>query len=257
VFGASGGIGSALVKRLASKGRASALVLSDINDDKLQQLKRDFDGKGAAVDALAADAQSAEEVEKVIAHVMKTHGRLDGVANCAGNVVSKSAVATHLDDLEQVLRTNLYTSFNIVHASIKAMLAEQHGGPTGGAVALVSAAVASHGIPNFSAMSAAKAGVEGLARSAAATYAKRHIRVNCVAPGLTATGQTEYIRDKDQVSHTSAEMHPLKAFATPDHIASALDFLLHPENNFITGQVLAVDGGLTTLHPSGAGDKGM
>ncbi len=62
---------------------------------------------------------------------------------------------------QQVLRTNLYTSFNIVHASIKAMLAEQHGGPTGGAVALVSAAVASHGIPNFSAMSAAKAGVEG------------------------------------------------------------------------------------------------
>ncbi len=62
VFGASGGIGSALVKRLASKGRASAVVLSDINDDKLQQLKRDFHGKGAAVDALAADAQSPEEV---------------------------------------------------------------------------------------------------------------------------------------------------------------------------------------------------
>lgn len=124
-------------------------------------------------------------------------------------------------------------------------------------MALVSAAVASHGIPNFSAMSAAKAGVEGLARSAAATYAKRHIRVNCVAPGLTKTGQTEYIRDKDKVSHTSAEMHPLKEFATPDHIASALDFLLDPENDFITGQVLAVDGGLTTLHPSGAGDNGL
>eukprot|EP00882_Tetradesmus_deserticola_P032961 GHRQ01037610.1.p1 GENE.GHRQ01037610.1~~GHRQ01037610.1.p1 ORF type:complete len:158 (+),score=76.28 GHRQ01037610.1:500-973(+) len=127
----------------------------------------------------------------------------------------------------------------------------------GGSIVLVSAALASHGIPNYESMSAAKAAVEGLARSAAATYAAHNIRVNCVAPGLTRTPQTKKFTQNKQVSGASEQMHPLKELAEPEQIASALAFFLAPENDFITGQVLAVDGGLSTLHPHHAEEYGV
>eukprot|EP00878_Enallax_costatus_P041652 GHUV01048484.1.p1 GENE.GHUV01048484.1~~GHUV01048484.1.p1 ORF type:complete len:142 (+),score=48.53 GHUV01048484.1:587-1012(+) len=131
------------------------------------------------------------------------------------------------------------------------------GAGAGGSIVLVSAALASHGLPNFEAMSAAKAGVEGLARSAAASYARHNIRVNCVAPGLTRTPQTTKFTENNKVAGASEQMHPLKDLATPEQVASALAFFLAPESSFITGQVLAVDGGLSTLHPHHAQEYGV
>ncbi|WIA12274.1 hypothetical protein OEZ85_012334 [Tetradesmus obliquus] len=248
------------------------------HSDKLQQLQSSLAGGASCkVEVEAADATDPEQVDKVVRAALSRYGRLDGVVNCIGNVDAASALATEVQQLQQDLQVNLFTSFNIVKSSIKAMVAGEaqssgsssssgnstsraspaKGKGAGGSIVLVSAAVASHGIPNYESMSAAKAAVEGLARSAAATYAAHNIRVNCVAPGLTRTPQTKKFTENAAVSDASAQMHPLKELAEPDQIASALAFFLAPENDFITGQVLAVDGGLSTLHPHHAEEYGV
>eukprot|EP00879_Flechtneria_rotunda_P006481 GHRR01006810.1.p1 GENE.GHRR01006810.1~~GHRR01006810.1.p1 ORF type:complete len:354 (+),score=136.51 GHRR01006810.1:213-1274(+) len=284
VFGATGGIGAALSHRLAALGGAktslpglvppSALILSAEHDDKLKDLQGQLKGS-FPIDVFSADATNPDAVDKVVQEVISRHGRLDGVANCIGNVIARSTLATDVQQLQDTLQVNLFTSFNIIKSSIKAMLAEEsqqqhtvasNGGKGGnatrragggGSIVLVSAALASHGMPNYEAMSAAKAAVEGLARSAAASYAQHNIRINCVAPGLTKTPQTKKFTDNKNVSGASQQMHPLKELAEPPEIAAALEFFLRPENDFITGQVLAVDGGLSNLHPHHAQDYGV
>ncbi|GLC70187.1 hypothetical protein PLESTF_000935500 [Pleodorina starrii] len=199
VFGASGGIGSALVEQLTrgSAGGGAAVVLAGRDERKLQATAEKSgaaasggggggSGGGGGV-VMPCDALDPTQVENVVSEVMSKYGRLDGVASCVGNVVAGSASTTSLEHFKQTLDINLVTAFNVTKAATKALL-NQSGG---GSLVLVSAAVAETGVPHFEAMSAAKAGVEGLARATAATYADRGIRVNCVAPGLTRTRQTE------------------------------------------------------------------
>jgi len=120
--------------------------------------------------------------------------------------------------------------------------------------ALVSSAAARIGLPNHEAIAAAKAAVEGMALSAAATYAKNGIRVNCVAPGLTRTPLTASLTRSEAQLKASVAMHPLGRIGEPDDVAAAIDWLLSPESAWITGQALGVDGGLATVkaRPSGA-----
>jgi NAD(P)-dependent dehydrogenase (short-subunit alcohol dehydrogenase family) len=118
---------------------------------------------------------------------------------------------------------------------------------TGGSIVLCSSAVADIGMPNHEAIAAAKGAINSLARSAAATYASKKIRVNVVAPGLTKTPLTSRITGSEAAVKASLAMHPLGRLGESDDIARAISFFLDPENDWITGQVLAVDGGLSSL----------
>lgn len=100
---------------------------------------------------------------------------------------------------------------------------------------------------NHEAIACAKAGIIGLTQSAAATYASKNIRVNCVAPGLVSTGLTKTITNNENALKASVSMHPLGKIGAPDDIASAVVWLLDPANSWITGQTIAVDGGLSSL----------
>ena len=104
-------------------------------------------------------------------------------------------------------------------------------------------------MPNHEAIAAAKAGIEGLTRSAAATYASRGIRFNAVAPGLVKSRMTEKLWNSEAAAEQSCEMHPLRRLGEPDEVAAAIQWLLHPGNSWITGQVLNVDGGLANALP--------
>ena len=117
----------------------------------------------------------------------------------------------------------------------------------GGSVVLVSSAAALIGIPHHEAIAAAKAGIIGLTLSAAASYASYHLRFNAVAPGLIETPLTAGLTSNESSRNASMAMHPLGRLGQPEDVSSAIIFFLLPENNWITGQVIAVDGGLSML----------
>jgi NAD(P)-dependent dehydrogenase (short-subunit alcohol dehydrogenase family) len=161
--------------------------------------------------------------------------------NCAGSLLLKPAHLTSAQELQDVLAANLVSAFATVRAGAGAMRS------SGGSIVLVSSAAGAIGLPNHEAIAAAKAGVSGLMRSAAATYAPYGIRVNAVAPGLVDTPMSRAITANELARNASVAMHPLGRLGTPDDIAEAVCWLLGPQSAWVTGQVLGVDGGLATL----------
>ncbi len=234
VAGAYGGIGHALCKKLKAEGHC--VIAAGKNHEKLSKLKQDL-----GVEILAADFTSPQETEECVSRAFKSHERLDGSVNLCGSLLLKPAHLTLDAEWEDTLRTHLFTSFYLLRESVKVMM------KTGGSIVLVSSAAARTGIANHEAVAAAKAGVEGLALSAAATYAYRNIRVNVAAPGMIETPLTAKILASESARKVSAAMHPLGRIGTPEDAASAVAWLLGSESRWVTGQVLGVDGGLASL----------
>jgi 3-oxoacyl-[acyl-carrier protein] reductase len=114
---------------------------------------------------------------------------------------------------------------------------------------LVSTAATRVGLANHEAIAAAKGGIEGLVRAAAATYASAGIRINAIAPGLVKTPMTQRLWEDPQIAQASVQMHALGRLGEPGDIARAIAFLVDPANSWITGQVLGVDGGLGSIVP--------
>lgn len=236
VFGATGGIGASLCRRLASRGASLALAARD--GDRLRSLAAEL---GAT--AFPLDATRFEEVDTCVEAAVRLHGRLDGVANCIGTLLLKPAHSTSETEWLSAVAANLTTAFAVVRAGAKAMLG------TGGAIALVSSAAGRVGLVNHEAIGAVKAGVIGLTLSAAATYAPRGIRVNCVAPGLVRTPMTDRLTSNEAALKASTAMHALGRIGEPRDVAAALEWLLSPEQGWVTGQVLGIDGGLASVRP--------
>jgi 3-oxoacyl-[acyl-carrier protein] reductase len=236
VFGATGGIGSALCRSLLASGHQVAL--SARNAVKLGALASELGGP-----SWVAEATRWDEVSRVVSQASESLGGLDGVAVCVGSLLLKPAHLTTQDEFEALIQSNLTTSFGVTRAAAKAMLR------SGGSIVLVASAAAQLGFANHDAIAAVKAGVMGLTRSAAATYAPRNIRVNCVAPGLVQTPLAQPILQNEAARLASEKMHPLGRLGEPADIARAMAWLMHPDQQWITGQTLGVDGGLSSLLP--------
>ena len=147
------------------------------------------------------------------------------------------------DEWDDVLATNLTSAFALVRAAAPRMRA------TGGSIVLMSTAIARTGMANHEAIAAAKAGVEGLVRSAASTYGATGVRVNAVAPGLTRTRLTERVTASPAQAELSAQLHALGRIGEPEDVAGAVAWLLDPATTWVTGQVVGVDGGLGSARP--------
>jgi NAD(P)-dependent dehydrogenase (short-subunit alcohol dehydrogenase family) len=212
------------------------------HEERLRSLGEELIGEELSVEHSALDARDVGAVERLAAEVRERHGRLDGVVNCVGSVLLKPAHLTSVEEWNSVIETNLTTSFAAVRASAKAMRG------SGGSVVLMSSAAAHQGLQNHEAIAAAKAGVEGLARSSAASYARQGIRVNAVAPGLVRTPLTARITGNPAGEKASLSMHALGRLGEPSDVASMVVWLLDAENTWVTGQVFGVDGGLGALH---------
>jgi NAD(P)-dependent dehydrogenase (short-subunit alcohol dehydrogenase family) len=238
ILGATGGIGSTLARQLAASG--AHLVLGGRKAPPLEALAAELGATTVLVDATVP-----ADIERAVELAVQTFGRLDGAANCVGSLLLKPAHLTRPEEFEDVLSVNLRSAFSLVRSATRAMMNNSE--PTGGSIALVASAAARIGLANHEAIAAAKGGVISLTLSAAASYAAKNIRVNCVAPGLVRTPLTARITGSAAAEQSSLAMHALGRLGEPSDVANAIAFLLDPANSWITGQTLGVDGGLGTL----------
>ncbi|MFM7232260.1 MAG: SDR family NAD(P)-dependent oxidoreductase [bacterium] len=238
VLGATGGIGEETARRLAAGGWR--LVLGARDPARLEPLAQSL---GAT--AVVVEARDPAQVEAVVSRAVELHGRLDGLVNCFGTLLLKPAHLTSDAEWQETLEVNLGSAFAAVRAGTRAMTKE------GGSIVLMSSAAARIGLANHEAIAAAKGGVQALALSAAASYAHRRIRVNAVAPGLVRTRLSERVTASEAALKASTAMHPLGRIGEPSDVASLIVWLLDPANDWVTGQVIGVDGGLGTLRSRG------
>jgi len=234
IVGGAGGIGSTVARRLAVRG--FRLILASRNRERLQIVAAE-----TSAQPVVLDARDSAAVEGMMQSVLASHGRLDGLVNCAGSILIKPAHLISDQEFADTIAINLTTAFNLVQAATRLMM-KQAGG---GSIVLCSSVAARRGLVNHEAIAAAKAGVEGLALAAAASYARFGVRINCVAPGLTRTELTRSFTQNETVAKMSAALHPLGRIGEPGEVASAICWLLDAEQSWVTGQVLAVDGGMS------------
>jgi NAD(P)-dependent dehydrogenase (short-subunit alcohol dehydrogenase family) len=236
ILGAYGGIGAEICRLLRPR---AALLLAGRNQAKLEELGRELNSPWRVV-----DATSFNDMSECFQAAADQLGQLDGTVNCVGSVILKPAHLTTEMEWADTVAKNLTSAFATVHAAGKVLR-------QGGNVVLISTAAAHTGLPNHDAISAAKAGVEGLVRSAAATYASRKIRFNAIAPGLVRTPLTERIWSHEKSAEASRNLHAVGRLGEPRDIAAMAQWLLEPDNDWITGQVFTVDGGLSTVRSVG------
>jgi len=236
IVGASGGIGEALSRRLAAKG--DELMLAARGAERLSTLANELGAEHRTLDAL-----DAASVDSAVEQTVERFGKLDGVVNLVGSILLKPVHTTSDVEFAETIDLNLKTAFHLLRAGVKAMR------KGGGSVVLMSSAAASAGLVNHEAIAAAKAGVEGMARSAAASYARFGVRVNVVAPGLVDTPLAERITSNPAALEASKAMHPLGRVGNPEDVASAIAWALDPEQSWVTGQTIGVDGGLARVRP--------
>ncbi|CEK11510.1 SDR family NAD(P)-dependent oxidoreductase [Legionella hackeliae] len=215
-------------------GQAVASALKDRGDTFFSTARSESKIKADMI----LDATDFENVKEAF----RQAGALDGVVNCSGSLLLKNAHSTKKNEYQQVIDASLTTAFATVHAAGSMM---KHGG----SVVLISSAAALVGLANHEAVSAAKAAIIGLARSAAASYANSNLRINVVAPGMVDTPLTQNLMTNEAFYNASKAMHPLGRIGSVNDIARAVLFFLNPENSWITGQVLCVDGGLSQIRP--------
>jgi len=234
IVGATGGIGGALARRLAARGASLFLVARDAA--RLDALAGEVRAGAAVADATDAAALRAA--------ILAAGSPIAGLVYGVGSIVLKPLARTSEADLMHTFRLNTVGAALSVQAAAPALTAGQ------GSVVLFSSVAARAGFPNHVAIAAAKAAVEGLTVALAAELAPA-VRVNCIAPSLTRTGIAEPLIRNPQMAEAIAKQHPIPRLGEPDDAAALADFLLSENAGWITGQVLGVDGGRSTLRGKG------
>lgn len=235
LLGGSGGIGSAIARQISAHG--GKVLVAGRNAESIHRLAQELN-----CGSLVADLTNPGAIDLAVGEAIRTLGRLDGVANCLGSILLKAAHQTTDEEWDETLLKNLTSSFRLVRAFARAST-----GP--GSIVLFSTVAARIGLANHEAIAAAKGGVQGLTLSAAATYASRGLRVNCIAPGLVDTPLASRLTSNEATLKASKAMHPLGRIGMPEDVAAAALWLLDPAMSWVTGQIIGVDGGLGSLRP--------
>jgi 3-oxoacyl-[acyl-carrier protein] reductase len=234
VTGASRGIGRATAQRLAERG---ATVIAAARGDHAAACAAELTGKGLRAEALSIDVTDAPALERVPAGIIARHGRLDVVVSNAGIARDQLLMRMKREEWDDVLATNLTATFVLAQAAMRPMLKQR-----GGRIIAVSSVVGQMGNAGQTNYAAAKAGLIGFVKALAREVGSRGITVNVIAPGMIDTEMTRAIAEKTQ-NEWSTKI-PLGRLGTVDEVAAAACFLASDEASYITGHVLAVNGGM-------------
>jgi NAD(P)-dependent dehydrogenase (short-subunit alcohol dehydrogenase family) len=244
VTGAGGGIGRGASIVLAEAG--ANVVVTDVAVERGRETASAITDGGHIATFFPADLASEKDIEELVAFAVKTYGHLDGAYNNAG--VEQCALPLHqltLEQWERAIRIDLTSVFLCIKYQVKAML--QTGG---GAIVNTASSLGQVAIPNASEYVAAKHGVVGLTKAAAAEYGKEGIRVNAVLPGIVMTPMIARLVTDPQFSsffEKVRERHPIGRFGQPSEIGEAVAWLLSDAASFVNGTCMAVDGGYLAI----------
>lgn len=235
VTGGVSGIGKAIVERFAKEG--ARVVICDINLKLALKLSNQLKEKGVKSLAFKVDVSDSSLVEKVVNDVTEQFKRIDILVNNAGITKDALLVRTTPSDWDRVLAVNLKGAFNFTKSTAKVMMRKRYG-----RIINISSVVGIMGNVGQSSYSASKAGLIGLTKSSAKELASRGITVNAVAPGYILTPMTNDLPQSAKDDFLSSI--PLKKAGTPEQVANLVLFLASDEADYITGQVIQIDGGL-------------
>ena len=232
VTGASRGIGKAIALYLAENGYNLVLHCSK-NAERLNDLKSEIESKGVKARTLAFDISNRAEAEKVLLNDIETNGVYYGIVLNAGIAMDNPFPAMEDNEWDKVLDTNLGGFYNVIRPIIMPLIQAKKGRIV--VMSSISGQCGNRGQVNYS---ASKAGLIGAAKALSQEVAKRHITVNCVAPGVIETEMTE------DLPQEIVKQIPMKRMGSAKEVASAVNYLLSEDAGYITGQVIAINGGL-------------
>jgi 3-oxoacyl-[acyl-carrier protein] reductase len=234
VTGASRGIGKAIAATLAGHG---ARVIAAARGEHARAVADEIMAAGGRCEHIALDVTEPGASERAVAAVIERHRQIDILVNNAGITRDQLMLRMKRDDWDAVLGTNLTATFVLTQAALKPMIRQR-----GGRIVSISSVVGQGGNAGQANYAASKAGIIGFSKAVALEVASRGITVNVVAPGLIDTDMTRAITES---AHQEwATKIPLKRLGSPEDVAAAVCFLASDEASYITGQVLAVNGGM-------------
>ncbi|MFR8711212.1 MAG: 3-oxoacyl-[acyl-carrier-protein] reductase [Anaerotignum lactatifermentans] len=234
VTGGSRGIGAAICKRFAEQGANIALLYAG-NTQKAEETKAALQEMGVKAEAYQCNVADAEQVAAVCKQIIKDFGGADILVNNAGITKDKLVPMMKIPDFDSVVDTNLKGAFYMIKQLYPVFMKQKSGKIIN--ISSVSGLMGNPGQTNYS---ASKAGLIGLTKSVAKELASRNVNCNAIAPGFVATDMTENLSENNAlVDHI-----PMKRFAQPEDIANLALFLASDQSDYITGEVIRIDGGL-------------
>ncbi|MBA5851694.1 3-oxoacyl-[acyl-carrier-protein] reductase [Clostridium sp. cel8] len=236
VTGASRGIGRAIALKLAEEG-ANIVINYRNNSDSLNEIVKEIEKLGSKAILVPGDVSIFNDAKNIIEKAVEKFNTVDILVNNAGITKDGLILRMKEEDFDKVIEVNLKGAFNCIRHVAPIMLKKRSG-----KIINISSVVGITGNAGQANYSAAKAGIIGLTKSTAREFAGRGINVNAVAPGFIKTSMTEVLPDKVKESILSTV--PLKRIGLPSDVAEAVSFLASSKSDYITGQVINIDGGM-------------
>ena len=231
ILGATGSIGSSLAKKLVDSGEEVHLVGRD--GSGLSSLANDLNSSFTVCDVLEENFS-----EKILTDLKDD--QINGLAFCVGSIDLKPLKLTKKSDFMQSFNLNLISATEVIKSLADNLKKNK------GSIVLFSTVAVKQGFPNHAIVSSAKGAIEGLTLALAAEFAP-NVRVNCIAPSLTNSKISNFLLKNEKVAEGIAKMHPMKRIGEGEDSASVAKFLLTDESSWITGQILGVDGGRSSV----------